>query len=154
VTILPLHRPSTAGASFSIRQIHLPLIVQGGKNEKKCQRQKMIKTQYLLTRVENANTKVRRKRLEKLTSSAPSPTTPKPDTSSSPVPRARSESSNVEPVSSKEPEKITKEAPPPPPVIKTPPVEAPVISIEEWEDDAIRKILLVTLDVPSYLHVF
>jgi len=53
----------------------------------------------------------------------------------------------LEPVRQKEPDKITKEAPPPKPTTKPPPVETPVISIEEWEDEAISKIMLVTLDV-------
>jgi len=66
------------------------------------------------------------------------------------MPRARTETP-LELVQNKEPEKVTKEAPPPKPTTKPPPVEAPVISIEEWEDEAISKIMLVTLDVISFL---
>jgi hypothetical protein len=47
----------------------------------------------------------------------------------------------------KETDRITRKNPPPPPASPPAPVEPIVMAIEDWEDEAISKIMLVTLDV-------
>lgn len=89
---------------------------------------------------------VRAKRLAKLSSSAPAPAGPsKPEVSSPPttpsIPRPQSET-----FQNRELERVAQRNNPPPPPPKSI-VDMIVMPPEDWENEAISKIMLVTLDV-------
>ena len=91
--------------------------------------------------------------MARLANSAPPPVPVKPPEVSTPRPQTET----FQPLN-KEPERVVTQKDPPPPASKPRVVEPPVMTLEEWEDEAISKIMLVTLDVflmdilPSLIH--